>query len=807
MILTKHAVLDGQLTFERGVDTYRAPSRVPRNQCCLLVNNTTRQDYIGTRPGWNQIGLNFVKYQNGSYVPDAALKTAFEDGYFQGFNGYRPDQGSSHLVFSISGKIFRVNPFTGSVQALTLPDLSPGVPDPNPTRRPLVWYVQGECFLVIQDGQSKPIIYDGALIRRSDTLGKGGSDANGKPLLEVPVGTCMAYSGGRLWVAIDDGQHFVGGDGVYGPTGTAGYNRRDAILRFTENQYLSGGFPFAVPANMGPIRAMIALANLDTSLGQGPLQVFTIAGCFSVDAPFDRTAWYTVTYPIKTVSLLDAGALSQRACQLVNGDAWYRSLDGARSFMIARRDFGTWGNRSMSYEVIRHLKDDNRNLLDRSSAALLDNRLLMTCDPQSDQKHGIYHRGFVVLDFIPLTSLAGSEPPCWDGLWTGPKVVKESVWYDRDVLQIQTVQSEGVDHLYAAILAEPDNNGDRKIQLWELTLNAGRDTSIDLGPQRIPRVIEGPKLDFQNKLEQKMLEGCEIWMDKVSGMVDMTLLFRPDEHPCWFTWKTWTVCAKTERCASDAVDGCMPNLNLKEQYRARVGALRPPDAVVPGTGNPSRLGFTFQTRLEIVGDVEITAIRLLAKRLVEASFGAPADATCEEVFCCDPSGSVSSTVPGCCDGGGGTIPPSAGGGTIPPTTPPSGGGGGGGNPPTEPALPSWPTDGILQCGVQTQQFGPIEVSDPINGTIATVAINPGMADPNAYMAFFGQPGATQAWADAVWANFIASGIPFSAARFIWASVNVTGFGFMGIQVFPGEPGGYQPVNSLNTSICIEYCPA
>lgn len=618
-ITLKNALLDGQLSFERGVDTERSPSRVPRNQCCLLVNNTTRRDFIGPRAGWKQIPLSFIKFNptSGRYEADPDLQEDFEDGFFQGFSSFVPDSGPTHLVFSISGKIIRVNPLTdGTVQEITGADT-------NPVARPLAWFCQGEIFLVIQDGQSIPFIYDGVSIRRSNILGTQGVDPDGRPLTEVPIGTCMAYSGGRFWVALTDGRSFAAGDGVYGPTGTAAYQSRDSILRFTENNYLRQGLPFAVPSNMGPIRAMVPLANLDTSLGQGPLQVFTPSGCFSVQAPFDRAQWALVEFPIQTVSLLDQGALAQRGCVLVNGDAWYRSMDGVRSFMIARRDFNTWGNRAMSAEVTEHLENDDRNLLDRQSCALFDNRLLSTCTPQWDPLHGVYHKGLVVLDFNPLTSIAGPVPPVWSGLWNGP-----------EILQIASIESQGVTYCFAAVLAPENDAGDRKIQLWQLTLDSRHDTDAAGVETRISRVIVSPRLDFQNRLEQKTLEGAELWFSKIRGTVDFTLYFRPNEHACWFFWKHWQVCATTQRCPEDAVDGCMPSLNLQRQYRSRIGALRPPDETVEGTGEPSRVGYAFQIRLEVVGDCDVTAIRLVANRIVEAMFGAPGDETCEEVICC-----------------------------------------------------------------------------------------------------------------------------------------------------------------------------
>ncbi len=809
--LIRNSVSDGQVTFEKGVDTYRAPTRVPRNQSCLLINQTTRQDFVGPRPGWKQVSLRFFRFdtETDRYTPDPAVKEGFETGYFQGANSYVPDKGPSHIVLSISGHIYKAGVLdNGIVQEAVLANGS--APD-RPSNLRQAWFKQAEIFLVIQDGQSKPLIYTGDSMRESDVDGKGGTDANGKPLKEVPVGTCMEYSGGRLWVTLPNGRSFVAGDGVYGPTGTEAYGSRDSVLRFTENQYLTG-LPFAVPANMGPIRAMVALANLDTSLGQGPMQVFTPSGAFSVQAPFDRALWALVTDPIKTVSLLDQGALSPWATVLVNGDVWYRSLDGVRSFFIARRDFGTWGNRSMSYEVIKHLKDDNIPLLDHCSGALFDNRLLITSSPQHSTRSGTYHRGLVVDDFIPLTSQQGTEPPCWDGLWTG-----------HDILQILNVPSQGNMHCFAIVLAPYGDDGLRRIQIWELMRDRFVDIADDGSKARIARALEGPRLDFNNRLEHKTLETCEIWADNVRGTVDFALFYKPDDYPCWFFWKSWEVCATIERCSIAGGGPCTDGMNLKPQYRYRMTGTRPPDNTIAATKQAARVGYTFQYRLETVGEAEITAIKIGCTTNVQETFGSVPESDCTEIVCCSANdfaypprralvGIVEEDtniwittednvvfrtegqeqVNGAGGGGG-----SGGGG---------GGGnndGGGGTVTSPPAVPAWPIPPEYPC-LDRNTFGPLVVQDPITMESLPVGCAPGSLDPVTYLAQF--PGCLEAWANDIWSQFVAAKIPFTQARIVFAEIHTTGFGFMAIQVYPEQAGGYGHVIDLDTKLIIEYCP-
>ncbi len=622
MIIGKGHLIDGQVEFSKGVETHEAPSRVPRNQMCNLVNAQTRTDYIGPRPRWKQVALSFAS---------GGDETAFASGLFQGFHDYIPATANAQLVFSVSGRLWAVDALgTGAVGELLLPDA-------NPVALRHVWFEQAECFLIIQDNQSKPMIYDGASVRRSNVSGTGGVDADGTPRYEVPVGNVMCYSGGRLWVTLPDGQSFVAGDGVFGPTGTEVYGSRDSVLRFTENEYLAGGKAFAVPSNLGPIAAMRNLGNLDTSLGQGPMQVFTASGAFSIDAPLNRDLWALLQNPIKTVSLMQYGFLSQESTVNVNGDLWGRALNGIRSFMIARRDFGSWANRAMSHEASKWLERDDVQLLRYCSAATFDDRLLTTVGPQYDRERGVYHSGLVSLDFHPITAIAQVEQPTWDGMW-------HASW--GQLLQLHSFTFKGIEYCFAAVLSTADENGHRFIQLWQLMTDRGPDVSEDGTEYRIQRVLESPRFDFapsgSSRLELKKLEASDTWLSQVSGTVDIWLYYRPDEYPCWFFWKHWQICARTRRCPDDVLapgDTCLRGLNLKPQFRARIGSLRPPDNVIPDTGLVARDAYGFQYRMEIEGDCDLTAVRLLALRIVEQTFGSPlpGTATCEEVICC-PAG-------------------------------------------------------------------------------------------------------------------------------------------------------------------------
>lgn len=610
MIVDPKRLQDGQLEFSRGVDTGRSPSRIDRNQLADLVNATCRDDAISTRPGFNQLALSFA---------DNTLKSAFETGLFQRAYGYQPRWGDApHLVLSITGRLFRVNVATDfSVQEI------PFTGSNNPTLN-RAWFEQAEEYLFWQDNQDIPLIYDGATCVRSDILGTHGftTDIPPVPLKELPVGNVMRYCNGRLTVALPDGRSFTIGDLVGGPTGVGSDGNRAAVFHFTENQFLNEVEGFSVPAGKGKITAMATPANLDTSLGQGPLQVFTTDAAFSMNLPTDRTTWLNVTYPIQSVSVMKNGAISAEAAVLVNGDIWMRSRDGARSFIIARRDFGMWSNTPMSHEVTKYLDKDDPHLMQFCSAALFDNRLLVTVSPKQYAGNGIAFRGLVVLDFTPITAIGKREQPAWDGLWTG-----------LNTLQLVPLEINGVDHLYAVTF------DDGKIGIWEFTTKQRYDQLADGSHRRITMAFETPRYDFGNRLERKLLEGFDAWLSNLGGVVDGTVFHRPDQDQCWHLWQTWQKCSPLETCPDEAVEGCQVNLNKQPQFSPRLSLQRPPDVCETGMNLfPTRLGYEHQARWEITGSCRIESLRAFSYQVVEETYGPTPEliAACEPVICCEP---------------------------------------------------------------------------------------------------------------------------------------------------------------------------
>ena len=392
---------------------------------------------------------------------------------------------------------------------------------------------------------------------------------------QLPPGRMGVYGLGRNWICLPDGRSFIASDLVGGSSGTQDESYRNAVLEITENIYLAGGGAFFVPGSIGDITAIRFSETLDSSLGQGPLQVFTHSHIFSCQAPIDRLTWQDVTNPILTQSLISNGALGQNSTINANSDIFFRSPVGLASLILARREFNTWGNVPISREVDSILSGDNQALLQYGSAIIWDNRFLLTCKPSQSSK-GVYSKALVVVNFDPISSLRGKEASIYDGVWTG-----------LNVLQMVTGEFENVPRAFSFCLNLTTN----AIELYELLKsetpakdNGTRDIVMEFQSASIFNFPDG---SAQSR-ELKSLADGELYVDMIPPGVtaNFQAFYRPDQWPCWIPWRSWSECAGTTVS------------NMKPQFRPRMGLGEPSASVCdPATNRSMRLGYTFQFRL------------------------------------------------------------------------------------------------------------------------------------------------------------------------------------------------------------------
>lgn len=680
-IQDKKRVFDGFLSLEGGVDSGRTPVLLNQNQVSWAVNVSLRGGQPTTRPPWIRRVLDFDDLSSEQ-------EAAFKDGLFQGEGDYLADDGTDYKVASISGRLFAINltsgykvqeltPYLGTIQTM-LPWVAPainanvvitlnsvtglniatvyaidaasyelvslsgiqatfknindpmgtanpagaevllsGLPMPalnpnNPTARH-VWFQQAENWLIVQDGTSNPFLWNGLTVTRSDPTKS-----------QVPIGTAMAYGRGRLWVA--QGYVYVGGDLVWSNAALG----RDSVIYFTENTFLNEGGGFAVP--VGPITGMSFAANLDTTLGDGDLLVFTSDDTYAFQAPIDRTVWANLQYPIQRFALMGTGSRNHESITRLNGDLLFRWEDGVGSFSYSRREQTTsWANTPMGAEVRRALEQDSEPLLYACSGENFDNRFLMTCSPRNAQDHGVWHAGVVVIDFDLNSNLSGNQSPVWEGVWTGPRV-----------FQLTVHRVAGVKRLFSLALSDDD-----KIEMWEL-VKTGRfdygwsgDNYDDANDIRIQSVIETRGMAAQLPGSLKQIQTTDMWFTRLAGELDVTGYYRNETSDQWNPIGTQNTCVEYRDCDPAVAPACQTPISFQEQGRSRLALNTPPDTQDVLNGGMDRDGYVFQVRLELEGSWRLAKFRVGFQVRDEDQYGslegagciAPEDDVCQTAEC------------------------------------------------------------------------------------------------------------------------------------------------------------------------------
>jgi hypothetical protein len=567
----KRQVPDQMVSFQGGVDSGHQPRLLNPDRCARSINCVYRGAELSNRPGFKK--WNF-RYAN------PAIQSAFEGGFFQGACFY-PDliYFKPSIMVASSGNIYQVRLQTGYADVTQLSYAGVSL---NPSAQ-RIFFCVADKYLVVQDGVTAPVVFDGATFYTSTT---------------VPVGSIMAYGNGRLFVKV--GTNSIRAGDLINSIATA-------PLSFTETDYLDEGGDFGPPAFVGEITAMVFSPQQDTATGQGPLLIMGSGGAVSANVQLDRTVWQTSTFQV--VSLVNYGALGDMSTVVMNGDLWYRAFDGWRSYRSARGQVGVWSQTSLSNEVGHRLNDESIALMGYGSAIVSNNRLVVTIMPQQGT-NGIYHLGMMALDFHPISSIAITPSPylniymqaypAWNDMWTG-------------ILPYQLVQGTvgGVDKGFSLV------NESNRIQLYEISANDPFD-NFGYSDQPIQSSVETRAFTFQNDREEKRLYGGDLWFSNIKGDLQVNAFYRPDEYPNWYPWFQQLIRSRYRSETGEAI-GTFPLQYYQPTFEPRVQLPTPPQYDDETTSRKTQRGYSFQVRLDITGSWTLSRIKLNALRQVEKS--------------------------------------------------------------------------------------------------------------------------------------------------------------------------------------------
>lgn len=590
--MSEGRLVDGSFDWANGVDSSKTstvqgpanPNGLPRTMLAWLNSGTVRDGCIGPRYGWTRL----ARVHDGSAY--------YQVGYL-----YEQLLGNPYLMLSIGGFIYQVRVDTdNSVHQITNSSSVDGRGQSlvNPSKQLHGYMVQGEQFLVIQAGDwqvnqagTNPMWWDGNGMTRSYGLNSPGNP------VELPPALSMVYYQDRIWYS--NNNVYTAGDIVGGPSGTSAYKFTDSILRVTENPLAIGGDGFRIPSNAGTIIGMSYPAVIDTTLGQGDLYVFTRKKVYGLQVPISRNDWIAANnnnMPRQYVAVQRYGAVSDRSITPVNADLFYASPEpGIRSLAAATRYYDQPGNVAISQNIQRALNFTTPQLMNASTGINFDNRLLMGILPVQTPV-GTAYQGLAALNFDLISTIQEKHPPSWEGIFEG-----------FDVLQLFEGDFGGIPRAFAVV----HNRSDHWIEVWELTTTARQDSGSSLS--RVQWQFETPAFNFALERDLKELDGGELWIDRISGTVEMTVEFRTDADACWNPWVQVQFCAAATTCETVTNPICYPTQPFCEGQKFPLGLPKPKS---PGcmemNQRPATVGYQFQLRVTIKGFCRIRGIILYA---------------------------------------------------------------------------------------------------------------------------------------------------------------------------------------------------
>lgn len=599
MLVDDKRVYDGYASLAGGQDAGRNPSLIEESQCAASDNLVFRGGVPTTRPG---IRVTAHEYTNPHMFYNAddtfggqgtgafSSRNNHEQGIFQGACYYAPGGGKAEcMMFMVGGRLYQVIPrphvsLAGFSETMEITEIP--LDKLNHPTKTKAYLVQADRFCVIQDGQSKAIVYDGVTARRALDD-------------EVPVGTIMAYGMGRLVVTVN-GDREVAFSDIYGSNEDAN-DPGAAVLKFTETTFLNEGGTASIAFALGRITGLHFVPQQDSSVGDGELLAFSEGGISSFQLALPREQWKESAF--QRVALYNIGARGWRSIVSINGDVWFRSDDGWRSYRQARAEISGWAHLPMSTEVRTWTENDTVDLLEYGSAIAFDNRLISTCTPQPNNGQ-LFHNGLLSLDFDVLSSFGKASRPAWDGHWS-PTI---------RVCQLVQGAFNGEHKAFVFSLHNPVSQFFNYIH--EITKDDRVDSFSIFTRAAVPIAWEliTRSFDFKTPFNEKSLYGGDLWVDDVEA-VTVTASFKADQKPDWTAWQSLPSITSVGT-PQEITNGGVPT--LRPGYYPRRTFTKPPDGCDSAqTGRMLRRGYEFQIRLTGVGHCSLRKLRVHAREVVE----------------------------------------------------------------------------------------------------------------------------------------------------------------------------------------------
>lgn len=383
-----------------GVDTSANPTLI---QGRILaqdgINRAFRGGLNDTRPPFQLLTLFF---------DTDAHRTLFETNRLTSLYGYNavPPYTRSHVI-ATTGKYVWAGHFAGGncYMSLIYDQLDETLMQQYP--------VQGETVLIINNGKTDPIFWNGQTTNMR--FCKDSSFAKAP----MPIGNAAIYCHGRIFIAREDGTVYAG-DHLYSQGITAS---DEVLMSFYESTYPVSGDGFTAPAEWGPLTGLKVVDRNPSTNGHGEIIVYHRNGAYAIDPIEDRSKW--TAQQIQQTVFVGRGGASPFSIVSANNDHFFRCSDksvASLKITIAERT-NQFADRPISTEVQRYLDYDNNENLIYAMSGTEHGRVFFSVNHEFEKVNGVVHRfalGLVSLD-LNRGSNSVTDNISWDGMWTGPR--------------------------------------------------------------------------------------------------------------------------------------------------------------------------------------------------------------------------------------------------------------------------------------------------------------------------------------------------------------------------------------------------
>jgi hypothetical protein len=417
------AIKDGDIKFDRGLDSLSDIMSLPPGNYGWGVNMLNRGGVLQSRPGFDWM-------------------FTLPQGLFQGLSVFVPALGTPVLVAFVSGtgyvSSYPYKQFT-QIQGATM-----SVTAKNVYTAQCVQSVQSNAdgslsliaprqLLICQDGLNPPAYFDGRILTAITGAGV------------TPQGTYIAWAGSRLWVAQNN---LVFASDISNP------------LSFLEQTYntLGGVQYFTLPDICTGLAPMPGAPNVNT-----PLLAFTKTTTTMFQATIlNRTLWPT-TANFQTEIFPTVGCLASRSIASVSGLLWWMSAIGLTRLDSAQASAFT----TQIYRIDRELARSSYNIGDDMSgicSATYEN-FVLTSVPSAN----LLNRHTWVYDASAnnlasqnaVSYLTTAWSTVWASIWTGVQPVQ---WASLTLGKVSrlfcaSVDTDGNNRVYEAFSKYKRDNG------------------------------------------------------------------------------------------------------------------------------------------------------------------------------------------------------------------------------------------------------------------------------------------------------------------------------------------------------------